>query len=222
MQFCHLKLVEPIDLLTETINNKRFYLTPEGNKYKSVTTVTGIRSLKSIAEWRKRVGEEEATKISTRAASRGTKFHDIIEKYLNNCLDETVEMQNPLPYTIFKTAKKYLDRINNIHLLESALYSDYLQLAGRVDCIAEFDGVLSVIDFKTSSKEKEEYQIENYFVQETAYAVMYYERYKIQPVQLVTIIACESGSSQLFIKKNIGYHLGLLKEYINEYNQVYG
>lgn len=222
MQFCHLKLVEPIDLLSETVDGKRYYLTPEGNKYSSVTTVTGIRSRQSIAEWRKKVGEEEANKISTRASSRGTKFHDIIEKYLNNSLDEKVEMQNPLPYTMFKSAKKTLDRINNIHLLESALYSDYLQLAGRVDCIAEFDGVLSVIDFKTSSKEKEEYQIENYFVQETAYAAMYYERFAIRPEQIVTIISCESGCTQLFVKKNINKYFQLLKEYIKEYKQVYG
>lgn len=222
MKFNHLKLVESIDLLTETINNKRHYIISGDKKYKSVTTVTGIRSQKSIAKWRKRVGEEEANRISTRASSRGTKFHDIIEGYLNNCLDKTVEIQYPLPYNMFKTAKKYIDRINNIHLLESCLYSDYLQLAGRVDCIAEFDGVLSIIDFKTSTREKDEDHIENYFVQETAYAVMYYEMYKIQPVQLVTIIACESGSPQLFIKKNIGYYVGLLKEYINEYNQIYG
>lgn len=222
MQFCHLKLVEPIDLLSETINDKRYYLTPEGNRYSSVTTVTGVRSRASIAEWRKKVGEEQANKISSRAASRGTKFHDIIEKYLNNSLNESVEMQTPLPYTMFKCAKKIIDRINNIHLLESALYSDYLQLAGRVDCIAEFDGVLSVIDFKTSSKQKEEYQIENYFVQETAYAVMYYERFGLKPEQIVTIIACEDGSSQLFVKKNINYYLQILKEYIDEYKKLYG
>lgn len=220
--FIHLNNDIAIELESVTTDQGRFYKVPNGEQYRSVTTVTGIKSRASIAEWRKKVGEEKANQISTRAASRGTKFHDIIEKYLNNSLVESVEMQNPLPYTLFKNVKKNLDRINNIHLLESALYSDYLRLAGRVDCIAEFDGVLSVIDFKTSSKEKEEYQIENYFVQETAYAAMYYERYNIRPEQLVTIISCEDGSSQLFVKKNIGYYFKLLKEYIEEYNKVYG
>lgn len=223
MYFNHVKIAEPLDLLSETLDGKRFYITPDGNKYRSVTTVTGIKSRLSIAKWRSRIGEEEANRISSRASNRGNKFHDIIETYLNNSFnEEEVKSKHPLPYTLFKNAKKNLDRINNIHLLESALYSDYLQIAGRVDCIAEFDGVLSVVDFKTASKEKEESHIENYFVQECAYAVMYYERYNIKVDQLVTIISCEDGCSQLFIKDNINFYYQKLKEYIDEYDRVNG
>ena len=147
----------------------RLYEVGDGKWYPSVTTVTSHRKKDSIIKWRKRVGEAEANKISGRASARGNKFHSMVESYLKN---ETVSFddKSPLASFLFKTAKETLHRIDNIHLLESPLYSDSLRIAGRVDCIAEYDGELAVIDFKTSTKEKKESWIENYFVQETAYA----------------------------------------------------
>jgi ATP-dependent exoDNAse (exonuclease V) beta subunit len=203
-----------VELESVEIDGKRFYPTPGGEKYPSVTTVTSVRSIKKIMEWRKRVGEEEANRVSERATRRGTSLHAIIEAYLQN---QELSDEEILPTILFKVCKGTLNRINNIHALEAPLYSDYLRLAGRVDCIAEFDGILSIIDFKTSGKLKKEEWIENYFVQETAYAAMYYERTGVKVDQLVTIIATESGECQVFIKKDLDTYFSLLKEYIQEF-----
>lgn len=203
-----------VELESVEINGKRFYPVPNGEKYPSVTTVTSVRSVEKIMEWRKRVGEDEANRVSTRASRRGTSLHAIIESYLKNekCDDEEV-----LSTFLFKICKSVVNRINNIHALEAPLYSHYLRLAGRVDCIAEYDGILSVIDFKTSSKLKKEAWIENYFVQETAYAAMYYELTGIKIEQIVTIIATEEGECQVFVKKDLDKYFSLLKEYIREF-----
>jgi genome maintenance exonuclease 1 len=198
-------------------DGKRFYQITNGIEYPSVTTVTSIRSKKSIEEWRKRVGEEKANDIMDRASRRGTKYHAIIESYLKNELEEIND--EPLPSMLFKISKSTLNRINNIHALEAPLYSDYLRLAGRVDCICEFDGILSIVDFKSSTKVKEEEWIENYFVQETAYAVMYYERTGVKVDQIVTIIATEDGECQVFIKSDLDKYFSLLKEYILEFER---
>ena len=169
-------------------------------------------------KWRKRVGEAEANKISGRASSRGNKFHSMVECYLKN---ETVKFddKNPLASFLFRTAKETLNNIDNIHLLESPLFSDHLRVAGRVDCIAEYEGELAVIDFKTSTKPKKENWIENYFVQETAYAVMYYERCGVKVDKIVTLIATEEGSMQVIQKTDLDYYYQLLVEYINEFMQ---
>ena len=199
-------------------NGLRLYEVGENKWYPSVTTVTSHRTKDKIMKWRKRVGEKEANKISGRASSRGNKFHSMVECYLKN---ETVKFdeKNPLASFMFKTAKDTLNNINNIHLLESPLYSDHLRIAGRVDCIAEYEGKLSVIDFKTSTKPKKESWIENYFVQETAYAVMYYERCGVKVDSIVTIISTEEGSMQVIQKTDLDYYYQLLVEYINEFMQ---
>ena len=199
-------------------NGKRFYPVPSGQKYPSVTTVTSIRSKKSILAWRQNVGEEVANKISHRASRRGTSLHAMIEAYLKGTpvKDEDEEV---LSSFLFKICKGSLNRINNIHALEAPLYSDYLRLAGRVDCIAEFYVILSVIDFKSSSKLKKESWIENYFVQETAYAAMYFERTGIKVEQIVTIISTEEGECQVIIKNDLSKYFNLLKEYIQEYEE---
>ena len=199
-------------------NGLRLYEVGENKWYPSVTTVTSHRTKDKIMKWRKRVGEKEANKISGRASSRGNKFHSMVECYLKN---ETVKFdeKNPLASFMFKTAKDTLNNINNIHLLESPLYSDHLRIAGRVDCIAEYEGKLSVIDFKTSTKPKKESWIENYFVQETAYAVMYYERCGVKVDSIVTIISTEEGSMQVIQKTDLDYYYQLLVEYINEFLQ---
>lgn len=213
-------MVGPPVPLTEmkavTKEKHRLYEVGEGKWYPSVTTVTGHKKVKDILRWRKRVGEEEANKISGRATARGNKFHSMVECYLKN-EEVKYDEKSPLAYFMFKTAKETLNRIDNIHLLESPLYSDKLMLAGRVDCIAEFDNTLSVIDFKTSTKVKKEAWIENYFVQETAYAVMYYERCGVKVDKIVTLIAVEDGSMQVIIKDDLNYYYQLLKQYVTDY-----
>ena len=148
----------------------RFYPIPGADKYyPSVTSITSFKNAAFFAGWRKKIGEEEANRITNRATQRGTAFHSITEDYVKGELNlDSYLANNPLSVRIFQSAKSTLDRIDNIHCLETFLYSHYLGLAGRVDCIGEFDGELAVIDFKTSTKEKQENYIEHYFVQETA------------------------------------------------------
>jgi genome maintenance exonuclease 1 len=199
-------------------DGQRFYPVPNGKFYPSITTVTSFNKAAFFKEWRQRVGAEFADRKTARATGRGTEFHSIVEHYLKN-EHFSSDTFRPLPYTLFQVAKPILDRINNIHLLEGALYSDYLGVAGRVDCIAEFDGDLAVIDFKTSDKEKKEEWIENYFVQATAYAVMFYELTGIQPKKIVIIIATEEGHCQVIEKTNLDYYFTLLKEYIDAFTR---
>lgn len=207
------------DIKAQTIDGSRVYVV-EGNNYPSISTICSFRKRKSIAEWRARVGEAEANKISTRAASAGTSLHSIVEDYLNNNLDLDKYKDKFLPLLLFKQAKPMLARINNIHFQEAPLYSHEFGIAGRVDCIAEFDNKLSVIDFKTSAKEKKESWIENYFVQETGYAKMYEERSGIKVDQIVTLITCQNGFTQVFVKNPDDY-VPLLKDYIAEYKEAH-
>ena len=186
----------------------RYYVTPEKNKYPSITTMLGHFSKKGIMEWRNRVGAEEANRISRAAASRGTKLHTIIEKYIGN---EDMNITEPFQLELFKSIMPYLDYINNIRLQEKYLYSNHLRLAGTVDCIAEYQNKLSVIGFKTSSRQKRESQIEDYFLQATAYAIMFEERYKIPVSRLVIIIAVENDYPQVFRQKRDNYAKRLLE-----------
>ena len=153
----HLK--EEVDLEAQTIDGTRFYKVPSGKMYPSITSVTSFYNRDVFINWRKKVGEEKANKITRESTFRGTKYHDVVEYYIKN---GTIDGCDMLPSTkfLFLSSKKNLDRIDNIHALEKSLYSDYLGLAGRVDCIAEFDGELAVIDFKTSTKVKPEKWIE--------------------------------------------------------------
>jgi genome maintenance exonuclease 1 len=193
--------IEIPEIKTENINGGRYYVTPTGVKYPSITTVLSILSKKAIMEWRKRVGAEEANKISTKAARRGTNVHQMCEDYLNN-KEYITKKTMPVDKEMFGTLKPILDeRINNIHTQEATLYSDYLGVAGRVDCIAEFDGRLSVIDFKTSRKLKKKEWISNYFQQASAYCVMYEERTGIPIDQIVILIAVDEEEPQVFIEK---------------------
>jgi genome maintenance exonuclease 1 len=198
--FNHVNVNIP-EIRTENINGGRYYVTPTGVKYPSITTVLSILSKKAIMEWRKRVGAEEANKISTKAARRGTNVHQMCEDYLNN-KEYITNKTMPVDKEMFGTLKPILDeRINNIHTQEATLYSDYLGVAGRVDCIAEFDGRLSVIDFKTSRKLKKKEWISNYFQQASAYCVMYEERTGIPIDQIVILIAVDEEEPQVFVEK---------------------
>ena len=196
----------------------RRYFTPEGKAYPSITTILGQLSKQSIMEWRKRVGEEEANKVSRRASTRGTAVHKLAEDYLNN--DPTWnEGVMPNNLASFLDLKKIIDeRLDNLWFQEEFLYSDKLKCAGQVDCIAEFDGELSIIDFKTSLKPKKEEWVENYFIQGSAYCEMYEERYGTSINQVVILIVTEDGAVQSFIKDKKDY-LPLLKPAIEEFNK---
>lgn len=178
----------------------RVYETEDGLAYPSVTTVLGALSEQAIAEWRAKVGEEEARKISTRAANRGTKLHLYTENYLKN-ENSFFDGVDIFAQELFTSFKPVLEPINNIHCQETKLYSHYLKLAGTVDCIAEYNGRLSIIDFKTAGKPKKHEWIHNYFMQCAAYAIMYEELTGIPVPQLVVLIAVEDELPQVFIEK---------------------
>ena len=213
--FTHTPLPESSvkEVYTETINKKRFYVTPDGHKYPSITTVLSGRAKEGINAWRQRVGEAVANNIMRTAAKRGTAVHALCENYLNN---EELGNQEVLPLAMFTLLKPELDNINNIVAQEVGLYSDRWGIAGRVDCIAEYDGKLTVIDFKTSTKEKKEEWVENYFIQGSAYCQMYEERFNQEINQVVILIVTEDGAVQSFIKDKKDY-LPLLKPAIEEF-----
>ena len=211
--------LKEIDVEPVSENGVRFYPIPGADKYyPSVTSITSFKNAAFFAGWRKKIGEEEANRITARATQRGTAFHSLAEDYFKDDLNtDRYLANNPLSVRMFQSAKTTLDRIDNIHCLETFLYSHYLGLAGRVDCIAEFDGELAVIDFKTSTKEKKEDWVEHYFVQETAYAAMFLELTGIEVKKIVTLIAVEDGSVQVFQKYNLDDYLQLLKSYIEDF-----
>ena len=183
-------------------DGRRVYNTPTGNKYPSVTTVLAEKNKSVILDWRKRVGAEQANTISRVAAGRGTGMHRAAENYLNNLAPFAPELTvNPLHFEMFRKLMPLLDHIDNIHCQETPLYSHHLRLAGTVDCIGEFDGKLSVIDFKSSTKAKKAEWISSYFMQATAYAIMYEELTGIPIVNLAVLIAVEEDEAQLFVEK---------------------
>lgn len=172
--------------------NGRTYLTPEGNQYDSVTTWLGKISDKDwIKEWYARVGEIEAKTITKRASERGTRLHNNVEKYLKNEEINIADL-SMLDKSLFKPFAAHLDtHVNNIKAIEYPLYSDVLRLAGTIDLCAEYDKVLSTIDFKTAKKRKNKEDILNYFLQCTIYAIMLAERYNIKANKIVIIIALD-------------------------------
>ena len=199
------------DLLPKTkgrrIDGHRFYEV-DGKNYPSVTTVLNIRKKDGLIEWRKNVGEGAANWEMARAARRGKSTHTLIEQYLKS---ETPSERSVLPLGLFKLLKPYVDQINNIHLLESIMYSHKLTIAGQVDCVAEYNGKLSVIDFKTANKERQESWIDNYFLQCTAYAIMYEEIFKKPIEQIVILLAGEDGSVACYKKNRKDYEESLGK-----------
>ena len=217
--FNHVGDLTPVEMTAEMVEGKRVYFTPSGNQYPSITTVISNNAKKQagLAKWRARVGKEKAANITARSAGRGTKYHSITEDYFNNTLDLKKYSKFPLPVLMFQHSRSVLDRINNIYLQEAALYSDQLEVAGRVDCIAEFDGVLSIIDFKTSAEPKRDSYLYDYFVQETAYACRLQELYGLSVKQLVTIVACENGETQVKVVPPKKEYLLRLIQYIDEY-----
>ena len=179
------------------IDGHRFYEI-EGKNYPSVTTVLNIRKSEGLKQWRNNVGNEVANWGMRRAANRRKATHTLVEEYLKG---ETPSERGVLPLGLFKLLKPYVDQINNVHCLETIMYSHKLTIAGQVDCVAEYNGELSVIDFKTANKAREEGWIDNYFLQTTAYAVMYEEIFKKPIKQIVVLIAAEDGTVACFKKE---------------------
>jgi genome maintenance exonuclease 1 len=210
------KEVQFEEVETKQINGKRHYITPKGN-FPSITTVLSILSRKGIAEWRERVGAEAANKISTMAARRGTNVHLMCEHYINNELDDKKFMPNERE--MFNSIKPILNEyIDNVVAQEVPLWSSYLGIAGRVDCIAEYEGRLSVIDFKTSRKPKKREWIGSYFQQASAYCVMFEERTGTPIDQIVIIIAVEDNKPEVYVEKRDNHIMDCI-DTIHQYYQ---
>jgi len=201
----------------ETIDGVRFYKVPDKDEFLklvSITSVTSHWSREKFAKWRKKVGEEKANEITRKATARGTDMHSMTEHYL---LNEDLPKVAPMGDMLFKIAKPTLNKIDNIHSLEGSLYSKELGVAGTVDCIAEYEGELAVIDFKTSKKPKPRAWIDGYFVQAAAYACMYYELTGIAVKKLVIIMACEDGDCVVYEERDKMKYMRLLVTYIENF-----
>jgi len=225
--FQHVDIEFPA-LKRETIDGVRYY-TVEGRPMVSITSVTSHYNKEIFVNWRAKVGEEEANRISKRSTTRGTKTHELIENFLWN---KDVPDTDPLPRMLFTQAKKTLGNINNIYALEKSLYSKELGVAGTVDCIAEYTGEsgvpeLAIIDFKTAEKPKPKQWIENYFVQAAAYACMFYELTDIPVKKLVIIMTCENGEvevyeeydKKLYMEKLVKYIQKFVEDKLNDYQK---
>ncbi len=220
MAFNHVKLPElDFELQAQTTEAGREYATPIGKSFPSVTTVLSDYNKKALFEWRERVGAEEANKIAAKASSRGTKLHTVCENYLlNEMTDDKLRTMMPDTKQLFLSLRPHIDEnIGDVYCIEQALYSKTLRLAGRVDCIAEWNGQLSVIDFKSSTREKSEDNILNYFMQCTAYAEMFGEITGKPINQIVVAIAVEDGSHQIFVREKSDYYIESLQRYIGKY-----
>jgi len=217
----------PVELPTISATNKdgiRLYETPDGNKYPSITTVLSVRNKQGLMEWRKRVADDVANYVARTAAARGTKVHQMCEDYLNNMHRDFPEKweehkKNFLPWCLFNQLRDVaLHKLNNIYAQEAGLYSDKYKVAGRVDCIAEYDGTPSIIDFKTSSKERNDDWNESYYIQGSAYAEMFGERTGIEISQVVILVVTEDGTVQEFVKDKNNY-LDALVESVAEWRR---
>jgi len=215
--FNHVPAVLP-PLERETVDGVRYYKVPDADEFVklvSITSVTSFWNREKFAKWRKKVGEDKANEITRKATSRGTDTHTLIEHYLLN--EETLPEVQPISDFLYKIAKPTLNNIDNIHALEGSLYSKQLGVAGTVDCIAEYDGELAVIDFKTSAAPKPRDWIDGYFVQAAAYACMYYEMTGTVVEKIVTLMVCENGDVKVYEKTNKRDYIKLLTKYIKEF-----
>lgn len=193
---------------TERVETEQFrlYRTPDGNMYPSVTTVLGVLPKPELEIWKKRVGEEEAATVSSRATIRGTAIHDLTERFLKN---EAIvkDAYNPLYMMEWAPLKHVVEQhVDNIVGCEIALYSDILKMAGTIDLIADWNGKQSLIDFKTSTSWKHESQIESYFIQTTCYSIMAYERLGLMLSNIVILMVVDGGELLVFEKKTKDYY----------------
>ena len=217
MAFNHVELdLQPLE--REHIDGVRYYKIPDEEeliKMVSITSVTSHFNKEIFVKWRKRVGNEEADKITKAATGRGTDMHTLTEHYLKN--EDLPKGLRPISDFLFKISKGKLNKINNIYALEGPLYSKELGIAGTVDCIAEYDGELAIIDFKTSKKPKPRNWIEHYFVQCMAYGCMLYEMKGISIKKLVIIMACENGECVIYEERDKAKYIKLLTQYIDKF-----
>ena len=198
------------------VDGFRFY-DIDGKAYPSVTSVLGIKKKAELQGWREKIGENVANWEMGRAARRGKATHLLVEEYLKG---KTPSERGVLPLGLFKLLRPYIDQIDNVHLLETIMYSPKLTIAGQVDCVAEYNGKLSVIDFKTANKERQESWIENYFLQTTAYAQMYEETFGKNIDQIVILLASEDGSVQNFVKEKKDYMSPLMQS-VDDFYKYY-
>ena len=215
--FKHVNLDLP-QLEREAIDGVRYYKVPDLEellKLVSITSVTSHFNKEIFVKWRKKVGEEEADRITRRSTSRGTDLHTLVENYLYN--KEVLPQVQPISEMLFKISKATLNRINNIYALEGSLYSKFLGIAGTVDCIAEFDGELAIIDFKTSAKPKPREWIDHYFVQCCAYACMLHELTGLSVKKFVIIMTCENGECVVYEERDKEKYIRLLTKYIKKF-----
>lgn len=201
--FEHMSGIDLPEMSAETTENGRFYTTPEGNKYPSVTTILGAGSDKTwMDNWKARVGEEQVAKVSGQASRRGTAVHEIAEHYLKNNPNYK-KGHMPANVASFNYIKPYLDKhITLIGGLELPLYSDKLRVAGRVDCLAKWDDEFAIIDFKTSKRTKDRDSIHNYFMQASCYSWMVYERLSILPKKIVIVMTVDDAPAQIFVERS--------------------
>jgi len=197
--FRHVFFPVPPKLREKRIEGKRHYMSPNGIALPSVTTVLSTMDEDGINAWKARVGETEANRVSIRALANGVELHSIIENFLDNKATES--FTNPISQKLFIQVKDILiNKINNIRAQEVQLYSEGIGIAGRVDCVAEWDGELSVIDFKSARKKKQKSWIKKYFLQATAYAIMFEELTKTKINKLVILISAEDGTVEAYIE----------------------
>ena len=210
MEFYHLDDLDDYEpAQRETRNGSRVYVTPQGHVYPTITSILGCQPKPGIEAWRKKVGEEEADRIMKESSTLGTAVHDLCEKYLYYF---PLKCNNPEAVEVFNRLRFRLKNINNIYGLETALHSDMLKVAGTADCIGEYNGILSLIDFKTSRKPKREEWIEDYYIQTMFYAAAFYEMFGALPEQVVILIAVrETTEVQTFIKP-----IGELDKYMDK------
>lgn len=211
-------LLTELEVITEETGRR--YQTPAGVWYPSITTVLSLATRDGIAAWKEKVGADYAESVKRRAGNRGTRFHEFTERYLRNDPVDTTKL-NFLERDVFTRAIPTLNRIDNIVIQEAPLYSDYLQIAGRVDCIAEFDGKLSIIDFKTALREKDEDHVQHYYMQTAAYAIMFEERTGIPITNLVLIVATDLGFINIMRSKR-DLHVKDLLYWRKQYRKEYG
>lgn len=216
MEFIHTDTPEIIELQSTTTNKGRWYTLPSGEKLASITTILGAKEKPAITEWRMSLGPKKADKETKRCADRGEAVHLMAEHYLDN-KELNFRDYKPEHVKLFNQLKFKLNKINNIRAQEIPLHSAALRVAGRVDCVAEYEDILSVIDFKTANNNKDTGMVEDYFLQATAYAIMYHEMYGVAIEDIVILIAVERGITPMVYRRKIYDYVEPLLDRINTY-----
>lgn len=215
-KFFDLDLLPPVTINREVVDGTRFYRTPTGNLYPSVTTVLSTMVKKGLVEWRESVGNEKADRVMRSAATRGTGTHQVCEDYLLNN-EQYLKGAMPTSISLFKQIQPYIDKyVGKVYGVEIPLYSDVLKTAGTCDLLCQMHGINAVVDFKTSTRGKKIEQIQNYFYQATAYAIMAEEIYGITIPSIVILISTEEEGLQYFVEQT-----GKYREIVTSFFQNY-